>query len=62
MNVLVSSQRYYSLMFKFINKGLISFQTDCVKVTMQYRSTVKYEIPEPLVDAELETPVSPTSF
>lgn len=45
-----------------INKGLISFQTDCVKATGRCRSTVKYEMLELLVGAELETPVSPTLF
>lgn len=47
---------------KIINKGLISFQTDCVKATGCCKSTVKYEIFEPLAEAELETPVSPTPF
>lgn len=51
---------YYSIMLKIINKGLLSFQTDCVKATGRCRNIVKYEILEPLVEAELETPVSPT--
>lgn len=49
-------------MLKMINRGLISFQTDCVKAAGRCRSIVKYEILEPLVEAELETPVRPTLF
>lgn len=49
-------------MLKMINKGLISFQTDCVKAIGRCRNTVKYENFEPFAEAELGTPVSPTLF
>lgn len=49
-------------MLEMINKGLISFQTDCVKAIGRCRNTVKYENSEPVAEAELETPVSPTPF
>lgn len=48
-------------MLKFINKGLISFQTDCVKAPMLW-STVKYESLELSVDVECETLARPTSL
>lgn len=49
-------------MLEIINKGLISFQTDCVQATRRCRNTVKYENSGPVAEAELETPVGPTPF
>lgn len=42
--MIVYRQSYYLIMLKIINKGLISFQTDCVKENGRYTSTVKYEM------------------
>lgn len=49
------------ILLKTISKGLISFQTNCVRATVRCRSPVKSESPEPGVDSELETPVLPLS-